>query len=212
VIVAIDGPAGAGKSTVARLLAERLGLRVLDTGAMYRAITWKVLEAGAAIEDEAACAALSVETQLGFSSAGILIDGVLREEEIRSAAVDRAVSIVAAHTGVRAAIVPLQREVARGGAVAEGRDTTTVVFPEAEQRFYLSASAEERARRRSAERGPEASYESILAAIERRDHLDSTRADSPLRLGEGVVVVETDALDAEGVVERILDSISGANA
>lgn len=205
-IVAIDGPAGAGKSTVGKALAEALGLPLLDTGAMYRAITWKALDAGVEVTDAVSCTVLATDTRLSFGSGGIEVDGVLRENEIRSAAVDRAVSVLAAHPKVRAAIVPIQREVAAvaGGVVAEGRDTTTVVFPEAEHRFFLSATAEERARRRAAQRGGGEPIESILADIQRRDHLDSTRADSPLIRGEGVKVVETDGLGASEVVARLL--------
>lgn len=208
-IIAIDGPAGVGKSTVAKALAETLGLQVLDTGAMYRAITWKALEAGLDVADGKACAELAVATRLSFGEEGIVVDGSLREREIRSPEVDRAVSVVAAHPALRAAIVPLQRHVALNGAVAEGRDTTTVVFPEAEHRFFLSASPEERARRREGQRGGGESYESILAEIQRRDHMDSTRADSPLKKGEGVCVVETDGLEAAEVVASVLASIRG---
>ena len=205
-IVAIDGPAGAGKSTVARALANSLGLPFLDTGAMYRGITWKVLSEGLAITDGEACAALAMSTELSFGPEGLCVEGVIREDEIRSAEVDLAVSVVSAHSGVRGAIVPLQRAMAAeaGGAVAEGRDVTTVVFPGADHRFFLSASAEERARRRTLQRGSEEGFEEILAAIKRRDHLDSTRADSPLLRGEGVSVVETGSLEANEVVELML--------
>jgi cytidylate kinase len=221
-IVAIDGPAGAGKSTVAKALAEFLGLPFLDTGAMYRAITWKALEKGFDLADATACASLAASTHLAFSTEGLCVDGVLRDAEIRSADVDKTVSIVAAHSGVRAAIVPLQREMAAeaGGAVAEGRDVTTVVFPEADHRFFLSASAEERARRRTIQRclgeggagegGAGEGYELILAAIKRRDHLDSTRVDSPLMRGEGVSVVDTGTLDASEVVKLMLSIIKNS--
>ena len=211
-IVAIDGPAGAGKSTVARALASSLGLPFLDTGAMYRGITWKVLSEGLAITDGEACAALAMSTELSFGPEGLCVEGVLREDEIRSAEVDLAVSVVSAHSGVRGAIVPLQRAMAAeaGGAVAEGRDVTTVVFPGADHRFFLSASAEERARRRTLQRGSEEGFEEILAAIKRRDHLDSTRADSPLLRGEGVSVVETGSLEANEVVELMLSIVRKA--
>jgi len=221
-IVAIDGPAGAGKSTVAKALAGVLGVPFLDTGAMYRAITWKVLEDGFELADAEACASLARRTHLAFSAEGLCVDGVLRGAEIRSADVDKAVSIVAAHSGVRAAIVPLQREMAAeaGGAVAEGRDVTTVVFPEADHRFFLSASAEERARRRTIQRclgeggagegGAGEGYELILAAIKRRDHLDSTRVDSPLMRGEGVSVVDTGTLEASEVVKLMLSIIKNS--
>ena len=211
-IVAIDGPAGAGKSTVARALASSLGLPFLDTGAMYRGITWKVLSEGLSITDEEACAALAVSTELSFGPGGLCVEGVLREDEIRSAEVDRAVSVVSAHSGVREAIVPLQRAMAAeaGGAVAEGRDVTTVVFPEADHRFFLAASAEERARRRTLQRGSGEDFEEVLSAIKRRDHLDSTRADSPLLQGEGVSVVETGRLEAKEVVELMLSIVRKA--
>jgi cytidylate kinase len=212
VIVAIDGPAGAGKSTVARALAKALGLVLLDTGAMYRAVTWCVLEAGVDTEDASACAALASTVELSFDSVGIVVDGVSREAEIRSREVDQAVSSVAAHPAVRAAIVPNQRAVARSGAVAEGRDTTTVVFPGAEHRFFLSASAEERARRRASQRGDGESIEEILADILRRDHLDSTREDSPLRRGEGVLIIDTDGFSADEVVAKLLDLIQRSPA
>ena len=209
-IVAIDGPAGAGKSTVARRCAEALGLDLLDTGAMYRAVTWEVLARGVDLHDEAGCAGVAAELELDFDEAGVLVDGVSREAEIRSREVDLAVSIVAAHSAVRRAIVPSQRKIASAGAVAEGRDTTTVVFPQADHRFFLSASAEERARRRAAQRGTGADYEEILADIQRRDRLDSTRADSPLTLGEGVIELCTDGLSADEVVEALLRLIRSA--
>jgi cytidylate kinase len=176
---------------------------------MYRAVTWRVLVEGEPIEDEATCGSLAMMTHLAFAPEGICVDGVLRELEIRSAEVDRAVSVVAAHPAVRAAIVPLQRGMAAdaGGAVAEGRDVTTVVFPEADHRFFLSASPEVRARRRSLQRGPEEVFEDVLAEIKRRDHLDSTRADSPLMRGEGVSVIETGGLGAREVVELMLSII-----
>jgi len=212
VIVAIDGPAGAGKSTVARSLAEALGLVLLDTGAMYRAITWLVLDSGLDIHDAAACAAVAAGAELSFDRRGVVVNGVSRESEIRSRVVDQAVSIVAAHPAVRAAIVPNQRAVAQGGAVAEGRDTTTVVFPGAEHRFFLSASAEERARRRAKQRGGTEAIEEILADIERRDHLDSTREDSPLKRGEGVLVVDTYGLSVDEVVSKLMGLIHGASS
>ena len=208
-IVAIDGPAGAGKSTGARALADTLGLALLDTGAMYRGITWKALELGIDIHDGAACSHLASEPQLRFDPAGIQVDGVGSEAEIRSREVDQAVSIVAAHPLVRAAIVPTQREVAGAGAVAEGRDTTTVVFPGADHRFFLLASPEERARRRCLQRGDESSFEEVLDGIRRRDHLDSTREDSPLKRGEGVIVVDTDGLNADEVAARLITAIRG---
>ena len=206
-VVALDGPAGAGKSTVARGLADKLGVRFLDTGAMYRALTHLALERGVAPGDGEALAALAAEVVLDFDAGGrVLADGELLEPAVRSAAVTRAVSEVSAHGGVREAVVARQREFGRAweGLVAEGRDTTTVVFPNAAHRFYLDASAGERARRRAAELGTPEEVAAIQADIERRDAHDSNRVHSPLRLGEGVTVVDTDGLTPAEVVVRVL--------
>ncbi|MED6334149.1 MAG: (d)CMP kinase, partial [Planctomycetota bacterium] len=155
-IVAIDGPAGAGKSTVARSLARALDLPFLDTGAMYRAVTVAVLREEVDPTDGEACGALAKALRVDIASDGeVLLDGVRSGDAVRSAAVDAAVSLVSAHPQVRREIVPVQRAVAaRGsGVVAEGRDTTTTVFPHADHQFYLAASASERARRRAAQLG-----------------------------------------------------------
>jgi len=206
-IIALDGPAGAGKSTVARALARELGFFFLDTGAMYRAVTLTLLERGLDPGDAGAAATVAHELVLTFDHEGrIQIDGRPGEPAIRGAAVTRAVSEVSAHPGVRAAIVARQRELARAahGVVAEGRDTTTVVFPHATHKFYLSASAEERARRRAREENTPERAEEIRAELERRDALDSTRAHSPLRAAADARRVETDGLDVPAVVARLL--------
>jgi cytidylate kinase len=208
-IIAIDGPAAAGKSTVARAVAGGLGLTFLDTGAMYRAVTLEVLERGVDPHAEEACARVARSMRLSFDGDEIRIDGRRGEPAIRGEAVTRAVSVVSAHPGVRAAMVPLQRIEAhrRGGVVAEGRDMASVVFPDADFKFYLDASAEERARRRASELGDPRRYEQILEDIRRRDHLDSTRKDSPLVKVPGAIVIETDGLEAVDAARLILERI-----
>lgn len=211
-IIAIDGPAASGKSTLARALARRLGLTFLDTGAMYRAVTLAALDRGVDPSDGEACAALASRLPLGFDGEGrVLIGGEPGEPRVRGAEVTAHVSEVAAHSGVRRALVEAQRAVAAGasaaggGVVAEGRDTTSVVFPGAELKVFLLASPRVRAVRRATEEGrPElaASYEADLA---RRDAHDSQRADSPLVEVEDAVRVDTDALSAAEVLDRVVE-------
>ena len=210
-IIAIDGPAASGKSTVARALARLLNLTFLDTGAMYRAVTLRVLEAGENLDDEQACGHLAAELDLSFDEQGrVLIDGDPGEPQIRGADVTAAVSTVAAHALVRAAIVPKQQAIAaRGGAVAEGRDTTTVVFPEADHKFYLVASPQERGRRRARERGEPERAEEYALEIERRDRLDRNREHSPLRQAQDATRVDTDGCTPEQVCEILLGQIQG---
>lgn len=211
-IIAIDGPAGSGKSTVARLVARELGLTFLDTGAMYRAVTLAALERGVDPMDADGCAELARSLRLTFDAHGAIeIDGRRAEPAIRSDEVTRWVSAVSAHSSVRAAIVPAQRVEAdrRGGIVAEGRDIGTVVFPRADAKFFLTASAEERARRRAQERGEPGRYAELLADIQRRDHHDSTRHDSPLKQAPDALLVDTDGVAPEAVVSQLLEVIRG---
>jgi len=206
-IIAIDGPAGSGKSTVAQELARELGLSFLDSGAMYRAVTLSVLEQDVDPMDGERCAKIARALKLEFDSKGkIRVDGKPGEPAIRGETVTKAVSAVSAHSAVRAAIVPQQRAEAqrRGGIVAEGRDMGSVVFPEADFKFFLTASAEERARRRAKELHDEARVGEILADIQLRDHLDSSRKDSPLVCASDALKVDTDELDAAGVVRALL--------
>lgn len=209
-IIAIDGPAGAGKSTVARRIAEVLGWTFLDTGAMYRAVTLTVLRRGIDPDAEEACGEVARSLELGFDPQGrILIDGEPGEPGIRSEEVTGAVSAVSAHPSVREAVVKVQRALAAGtagagGLVAEGRDTTTVVFPDATHKFFLIATAAERARRRARELDQEDRVAEIQAEIERRDAYDTTRATSPLRQAPDATVVDTDGLDLEEVIATLL--------
>ena len=208
-IIAIDGPAASGKSTVAKRVAAQLGVPFLDTGAMYRAVTLRAQAAGIDPADGEACGALAERLELRFDEAGrILIDGEPGEPHIRGARVERDVSAVSAHSRVRRAVVAIQRAIGRGQSiVAEGRDTTTVVFPDAEHKFFLVASPDERGRRRAEQEGYPARAAQYALELARRDALDSSRADSPLREAPDAVRVDTDALTAEEVVERLLEQI-----
>lgn len=214
-IIAMDGPAGAGKSTVARRVAQALGLPILDTGAMYRAVTLVVLDRGVSPADADGCSEVADGLDLDFDDQGrIRIDGQPGEPKIRSEPVTLAVSIVSAHPKVRESIVRRQRVLGERppGVVAEGRDTTTVVFPEAAHKFFLIASPRERARRRALEQGDESRVESIMAEILERDHMDSTRDHSPMVQASDAVLVNTDGLDLEEVVARILDVVRARGA
>ncbi len=207
-IIAIDGPAASGKSTVARALAKRLGLVFLDTGAMYRAVTMTVQLRGLDPKDALACTRVAAEIELDFDDEGrIRIRGESVEPAIRSADVTRDVSIVAAHGGVRRAIVPRQRAIADAaprGLVAEGRDTTTVVFPAADHKFFLVATSAERARRRALEIGRPEEAERIRAEIEARDRLDATRSDSPMVRAADAIEIRTDGSTPAEVVDRMV--------
>jgi cytidylate kinase len=214
-IIALDGPAGAGKSTVARRIARELGLAFLDTGAMYRAVTLVVLEREIHPGDAQACPAVARELDLAFDAEGrVLIDGRPGEPDIRSKTVTMNVSAVSAHAGVREAVVADQRALASRlpGVVAEGRDTTTVVFPEADHKFFLSASKEERARRRALQEGAPECVPEILADIDRRDRLDRTRACSPLVQAPDAIPIDADRLSVEEVVDAILAHVRRGRA
>jgi cytidylate kinase len=211
-VIAIDGPAGAGKSTIARALAARLGLEYLDTGAMYRAVTFAAMRRGI-IDDDAAVAALAQDVTLEVGEHGVLVDGVDATVEVRSPEVTKAVSRVAANSQVRVELVGRQRAwaVQRGGGVIEGRDIGSVVFPNAALKLYLTASPRVRAERRVAEAGGD--VDEIEAAIAARDDYDSSRADSPLVQADGSCVLDTTGLSIEGVlatIETMLDRAAGA--
>lgn len=214
-IVAIDGPAGAGKSTVSKEVARRLGFTCLDTGAMYRAIAWQALQNNVALDDEAALDKVANGYHIEFvyedgnpSPAGVLMGGVDVTRAIRTAEVDRAVSLVSKQPAVRRALVAQQQRIGNAGDyVVEGRDIGTVVFPDAKLKVFLFASAEERARRRvsqNAERGVgSTNYEEVLADIIARDEIDSSRAESPLVPAADAVMLDSSDLTIEQVIEKI---------
>jgi cytidylate kinase len=209
-VIAIDGPAGSGKSTVAKAVAERLGMSYLDTGAMYRAVAFKAIRRGVDPEDAALVAKLAEDMELEVAGR-VVVDGVDATIEIRSPEVTRAVSIVATNPEVRRELVRRQREwgVEHNGGVVEGRDIGTVVFPGAPVKVYLTASDEERAQRRSQEL-LDMHYDEVAAEIAKRDHVDSTRAHAPLTVAEDAVVVDTTASTVEEVVDLVLQLASKA--
>ncbi|HEX4901837.1 MAG TPA: (d)CMP kinase [Acidimicrobiales bacterium] len=209
-VIAIDGPAGSGKSTVARRLAERLDLEYLDTGAMYRAVTFAVLRRGLDPADADVVAELARNLELQVTLDGVVVDGVDATIEIRGPEVTRAVSAVAANPEVRAELVSRQREWARrrGGGVLEGRDIGSVVFPDAQLKVYLDARPEVRAARRSKE-VTDLDYETVAADIARRDALDQGREASPLTRAGDAVEVDTSDLDIDEIVELLAAQIDG---
>lgn len=207
-VVAIDGPAGAGKSTVARGVARALRFAHLDTGAMYRALTAKALDEGIEPGDGPALTALAKRTTIGFGPDGLAVDGHPVGPEIRTARVSRAVSAVSAHRGVRRELVRHQRAIlAKGDVVAEGRDIGTVVAPKAQVKVFLTASIDERARRRHREmtgNGDPVSLPTLKKEIARRDELDSTRPVSPLVPAPDAIKLDTSNKTPREVVDRVL--------
>lgn len=211
VVIAIDGPAGTGKSSVSRRLAQVLGARYVDTGAMYRIATLAMLRGGVDLEDSSAIAAAAdVPMSVGFDPEveQTFLGGEDVSTLIRGDDVTRAVSAVAAVPEVRARLVALQRQLAEGSGsvVLEGRDIGTVVLPDADVKIFLTASAETRARRRNDQNvaaGLPDEYETVLADVIRRDHLDSTRAISPLRPADDVLIVDTSDMTQDEVVDHL---------
>jgi cytidylate kinase len=215
-IIAIDGPAASGKSTIGKRLADTLGYLFFDTGVMYRAITWLALQRGLDVCDEAAITTLANSvpidvlppTQADGRACDVVVEGQDITWETRRPEVDANVSIVSAYAGVRRALSVQQRRIGqRGRVVMVGRDIGTVVLPDADLKIYLDASAKERARRRYDEiiaRGEQADYDEILAKVIERDRIDSTRDVAPLKAADDAVIVDSDHLNAEEVFQHIL--------
>jgi len=220
--ITIDGPAASGKSTLGARLAQALGYLYFDTGVMYRAVTWVALQRQIDIADEASISRLAEQiaidiqppTRLDGRAADVLADGQDVTWEIRRPEVDANVSPVSAYAGVRASLTVQQRRIGlRGKVVMVGRDIGTVVLPEADLKIYLDASAQERARRRYTEllgRGEPADYDHILAVIQSRDRIDSTRQVAPLCAASDAIILDSDALDADQVLQRVQSLVDAA--
>jgi cytidylate kinase len=213
VIIAIDGPSGAGKGTIARAVAAELGYDHYDSGAMYRAIGWQAQRDGVPFDDEAAVARLAASSQIEIGDTRVTLDGVDVTREIRTPAIDRAAAAVARLPRVREVLVARQRELgAAGGIVMEGRDIGTVVFPQADVKIYLDASPEERARRRAndpAHSGGPAAVADVATLLTERDRSDRTRATSPLYAAADAVVVDTTGKSVSEVVNEVMAAIRG---
>jgi cytidylate kinase len=215
-IIAIDGPAASGKSTLGRKLAEKLGYLFFDTGVMYRAVTWQALHRGVETQDEAAVTELATNIDIDVQPASVpdgrmcdvLVDGRNVTWETRSEAVDANVSIVAAYRGVRLAMRDHQRLIGqRGRVVMVGRDIGTVILPEADLKIYLDASVKERARRRYEElqgRGVRADLNAVMAIVQERDRIDSTRDMAPLSAAADAILIDSGRLTAEQTLEEVL--------
>ena len=220
IVVAVDGPAGSGKSTIARLAAKRLGFAYLDTGAMYRALTLLALREGIDLSDGKTLAGLARRTDFRFDDSDegvrVLVNGEDVSSDVRSSAVDRWVSLVSSHQGVREHLVGLQREMAgSGGVVCEGRDIGTVVFPDADVKFYVVATPEERAVRRKKQLsgvGESLTSEEIEREIERRDREDSSRDVSPLSKAPDAITIDTTHLSVEEEVTQVVEAVRRAIA
>jgi len=212
VIVAIDGGVATGKSAVGRRVAEALGLPFVDTGLMYRAVALAALERRIDVADGAALTALAHGLKVTTEGRRVWLDGEEVTDRVYEPRISEVVSRVAKIAGVRLAMVAQQRAVARGGVVMAGRDIGTVVFPDADHKFFLTASVDERVRRRAAQlaaRGEVADTDAMATEVTARDRMDSQRTVAPLRAAEDALVVDTDAFDLEGVVAEVLRRVRG---
>lgn len=212
-VIAIDGPSGAGKGTVARALAEALQYKHVDTGAMYRAVAWKALHDGLSLDDEASVAGLAERAALEQRDGDVSIDGHDVTRAIRTPEIDKAAARVARLPRVREALVARQRALGEDrGVVMEGRDIGTVVFPDADVKVYLDASAEERARRRATDPahtgGQAGNLAGLQSELQARDQSDSTRLVAPLTLADDAIYVDTTAMPIDRVVERVMQILT----
>ena len=213
-VITIDGPVGSGKSTLGRMLAERLGILYLDTGAMYRAVGLAAREQGIAADDDTALGRLCAQIRITFSREHgrqhVFLNGIDVTEDIRLPEVSMLASAVSAQPSVRKALVAQQRACAGGGLVADGRDAGTVIFPAAPFKFYLDASVEVRARRRYKElidKNIPIEYTSLLKEIEQRDHNDTTRLHAPLKPAPDAVIIDTSQMTIEDVLNALISNI-----
>lgn len=210
-VITIDGPSGSGKGTISRLLARKLGYNYLDTGALYRAVAWKVRKDKTAPDNDEALKKMLEEIKITFKGDRIFVDGTDVSADIRTAEIGELSSQVSAKPVVRAGLFSIQREMGlKGNVVIEGRDTGTAIFPEAENKFYLDARIEERARRRYEElksANPESSLEKTIEDIKKRDARDSSRESSPLMKTDDMIYIDSTNLSIQEVVTKILDHL-----
>lgn len=212
-LIAIDGPSGAGKGTLARALAHALGYRHVDTGAMYRAVAWRALHDGISLDDEARVAAMAEQSALDLEEGRVVIEGHDVTQAIRTPEIDRAAAIVARLPRVREVLVARQRELgSRRGVVMEGRDIGTVVFPDADVKVYLDASPEERARRRAGDPahtgGRTGTLEGVQNDLVARDKSDSERSVAPLTIAPDATYIDTTTMSVEQVVDRVMEIVT----
>jgi cytidylate kinase len=214
-VITIDGPSGAGKGTVAKMLAQRLGYEYLDTGALYRAVAWKVRKDGINMNDSKALKALLQDLRIDFRDSKVMVNGIDVSSKIRTAEIGEMSSQVSAIPVVREALFDLQRQIClRGKVVIEGRDTGTTIFPEAGHKFFLDADVAERARRRFRdlmETGSDVTLESTIEDIKKRDRRDSTRTHSPLRRTDDMIYIDSTNMTIDEVVEKMLEYVGASS-
>ena len=210
-IIAVDGPAGAGKSTISKLIAKKLNINYIDTGAMYRAVTYKCLSEGVDVKNEEAVIEIAKRTDIDFRDNNIYLDSKVVNEEIRTREVSANVSDVAKIKEVRYLMVDVQREIGtRNDVILDGRDIGSYVFPNADYKFFLVATPEERGRRRYkelCEKGFEGTLEEIIKDIEKRDEIDSNREFAPLKKADDAIEIDTTGLGIDEVVEAVVSKI-----
>lgn len=210
-VIAIDGPAGSGKSTIAKLLAQRLNIFYLDTGATYRALTLKVLEDGLDLNESERIVALAKNLDISFSEGKVYLNDRDVSEDIRKPLIDKNISAIAGNSLVRQELVNLQRRIAQNkDCVVEGRDITTVVFPNAEYKFYLDADLKERVKRRyeqMKDKIPDLSYEEVKKDLQKRDEADFNRECGPLRKADDAIYIDTTNMNIEEVIEKIVSYV-----